>query len=77
MALAGADLIVLPTNFPTGAEDMPTSVVPTRALENRVHYACVNRIGTERGFRFIGQSRICDADGQVLAEASATEEDCL
>jgi predicted amidohydrolase len=69
LALLGADLIVLPTNWPTNAWRNPKFVVQTRALENHVYYAAVNRIGTERGFHFIGQSRIVDCSGEFLASA--------
>ena len=77
MALDGADLIALPTNFPPGAECMAAHVVNTRAMENNVYYACVNRVGTERGFTFIGQSKICDPSGRPLAEAPHTNEEIL
>ncbi len=70
MALEGADLIALPTNFPPGAECMTEHVISTRAMENNVYYACVNRVGTERGFDFIGQSKICDPSGRILAAAA-------
>lgn len=73
MALDGADLIALPTNFPPGAECMAAHVVNTRAMENNVYYACVNRVGTERGFAFIGHSKICDPSGRVVTEAASTE----
>jgi predicted amidohydrolase len=73
MALQGADLVVLPTNFPTGAECMAEHVVQTRAMENKIYYACVNRIGTERGFDFIGVSKICDPNGRILAKADMDE----
>jgi predicted amidohydrolase len=69
LALLGADLVVLPTNWPTGA----MTVIPltqARALENHIYYAAVNRIGEERGFQFIGRSRLFDCDGNLLAEAS-------
>jgi predicted amidohydrolase len=69
MALQGADLIVLPTNWPPGSECTAEFVPNTRALENNVYYMAVNRVGTERGFRFIGHSKICDTDGSVLDEA--------
>lgn len=77
MALAGADLIVLPTNWPTGAETLAEHAIATRALENAIYYAAVNRIGTERGFRFIGSSRICDPTGKTLAVGSADREEIL
>jgi predicted amidohydrolase len=34
----------------------------------------VNRVGTERGFKFIGQSKIVDYVGNILAEAGSEEE---
>lgn len=77
MALDGADLIALPTNFPPGAECMAAHVANTRAMENNVYYACVNRVGTERGFSFIGQSKICDPSGRPMAEALHTNEEIL
>lgn len=69
MALDGADLIVLPTNWPPGAECTADFVINTRALENAVYYLAVDRVGQERGFRFIGKSRICDTSGNTLAAA--------
>jgi len=77
LAIEGADLIVLPTNWPPGAESMPKFVVNTRAMENHVYYLAVNRVGTERGFAFIGQSKICDPGGRVIAEAPHQEEAIL
>src|SRR5205814_1216827 len=54
LALAGADLIVLPTNWPTQGERSARLLTPARALENRVYFAAVDRVGEERGYRFIG-----------------------
>src|SRR5256885_901773 len=54
LMLLGADLIVLPTNWPTGAISTAKTLIPARALENHLYYAAVNRVGTERGFQFIG-----------------------
>jgi predicted amidohydrolase len=66
LTLLGADLVLLPTNWPTNAWRNPRFVVQTRAFENHVYYAAVNRVGEERGFRFIGQSRIVDCNGDLL-----------
>lgn len=77
LALAGADLIVLPTNWPTGAEVLAEHAVAMRALENSIYYAAINRIGDEAGFRFIGRSRICDPSGRTLAVASEMKEEIL
>jgi predicted amidohydrolase len=77
MAIQGADLIVLPTNWPPGAECMAANSINARALENAVYYAAVNRVGLERGFTFIGQSSICDPSGNTLARANETDETVL
>lgn len=77
LALEGADVIALPTNWPPGAECTAEFVINSRAMENNVYYVAVNRVGNERGFRFIGQSKICDPRGKVLAEARHENETIL
>ena len=77
MTLLGADLVVLPTNWPPGAQCMAACAVNTRAMENNIYYAAVDRVGDERGFHFIGQSKICDPSGRVLAEAPHDREELL
>jgi predicted amidohydrolase len=77
MMLQGADLIVLPTNWPPGSECMAGYTVNARAMENNVYYAACNRIGDERGFHFIGQSKICAPNGRPLAEAPHDREEIL
>lgn len=69
LALKGADLVLLPTNWPPGAEYMSAFSVNSRAMENGIYFAAVNRIGTERGFSFIGRSRICDPAGATIDSA--------
>jgi predicted amidohydrolase len=44
-----------------------------RAQENHVNFIACNRIGEECGFRFRGESKICDFDGRILAEAGREE----
>ena len=77
MALQGADLIALPTNFPTGAENMTKHVINARAMENKIYFAAVNRVGTERGFRFIGETTIADPDGNTLGKGSPDAAEVL
>jgi 5-aminopentanamidase len=52
LALASADLIVLPTNWPTGCENTAEYVPNARALENHVYYLSVNRVGSEKEWTF-------------------------
>ena len=77
MMLQGADLVVLPTNWPPGSECMAGFAVNTRAMENNIYYAACDRVGEERGFRFIGQSKICDPSGRELASAPHDREEIL
>lgn len=74
LALRGAELIVLPTNWPEGAETSAEHVAIARAAENRVFVATCNRVGEENGFRFIGRSKIIGPNGKVLAAAGTEEE---
>ncbi|HLJ94882.1 MAG TPA: carbon-nitrogen hydrolase family protein [Gemmataceae bacterium] len=77
LTLLGADLVVLPTNWPTGARSTVKYLVQARAFENHIYYAAVNRVGEERGFHFIGQSRIVDCDGELLAATDGDGEAML
>lgn len=77
LTLQGAELIVLPTNWPPTSK-LAAEVIPnTRALENHVYFMAINRIGNERGFEFIGKSKICDPHGNNLAFADHAEEAIL
>jgi predicted amidohydrolase len=77
LKLAGAELYILPTNWPTGAWRTPKFMLNARAQENHFAVAAVNRVGTERGWRFIGQSKIVDCMGDVIVEASEDQEEML
>ena len=74
LMLRGADLIALPTNWPPGSGLVADVIPNTRALENNVYFAAVNRIGTERGFDFIGKSKICDPLGRELDFANHSDD---
>jgi predicted amidohydrolase len=77
LTLLGADLVVLLTNWPTGASNTADYVSQTRALENHIYYAAFNRVGDEGGFHFIGRSKIVDCDGQLLARCDSDRPDIL
>jgi predicted amidohydrolase len=66
LSIRGADLIVLPTNWPPGGSYMAEFSINCRAMENGIYFAAVNRIGTENGFSFIGKSRICSPVGATI-----------
>ena len=77
LALAGADIVVLPTNWPPGSGRVSDLIPNTRALENNVYFMSVNRIGTEKGFDFIGKSKICDPLGGDIQFADHNNEAVL
>jgi predicted amidohydrolase len=77
LTLLGADLVVLPTNWPSGARSTARYLVQARALENHIYYAAVNRVGEEGGFQFIGLSRIVDCNGELLASSDGDAETML
>jgi predicted amidohydrolase len=74
LAIQGADLVTLATNWPP-TSSLTADVIPNaRALENHVYFMAVNRIGSERGVRFIGKTKICAPDGSNLAFADHADE---
>lgn len=66
LKLLGAQLVVLPTNWPR--LDMKRAQTTVRAYENHVNYLAVNRVGEERGTVFPGGSMAVDPLGKILAE---------
>jgi predicted amidohydrolase len=70
LALAGAEIIAVPTNSPVIDEgvnaDIGTAVARAAAHVNRVFIAVCDRCGTERGTAWAGRSVIVDPDGRVL-----------
>ena len=73
LKLNGAQLLTIPTNWPAGS-DAWAHTCKVRATENHMVVVAADRVGEERGFRFIGHSQIIDYEGRVLAEAGETEE---
>lgn len=66
LMLKGADILILPTNWPVGADLTALHIAPARAAENRMYVAVCNRAGTEKGFEFIGQSGLYDITGATI-----------
>ena len=77
LALEGADIITLGTNWPNGASRTAEVVPPARSMENHLFFAAANRVGEENGFGFCGCSSICGPDGIVLASTDRSDEQTL
>ncbi|WHM39717.1 carbon-nitrogen hydrolase family protein [Streptomyces sp. BPTC-684] len=73
-ALAGTDLLLVPTALMHPAEFVARSVVPVRAFENQMYIAYVNRTGPEGEFEFVGLSCLAGPDGTARARAGREAE---
>ncbi|WP_121703027.1 carbon-nitrogen hydrolase family protein [Streptomyces sp. E5N298] len=73
-ALAGTDLLLVPTAQMHPFQFVAESVVPVRAFENQMYVAYVNRVGREGEFEFVGLSTLAGPDGIARARAGRAEE---
>jgi predicted amidohydrolase len=71
LALAGADLVLVPTALMPPYDVVADHVIPTRAYENQIFIAYANHCGSEDGLAYLGKSSICGPDGAILAKADA------
>jgi N-carbamoylputrescine amidase len=83
-ALQGADIVCVPTNWvpipgqAEGREAMANILVMAAAHSNSIFIACADRVGTERGQPFEGQSLIVSFTGwPVAGPASRDKEEVL
>jgi len=86
-ALSGAQVIFFPTaigwQFDQGKavdeaqHDAWETVQRGHAIANGVFVAVTNRVGSEEGIRFWGQSFVADPFGRVLARASSSDEEIV
>ncbi|HGJ5856996.1 nitrilase-related carbon-nitrogen hydrolase [Arsenophonus nasoniae] len=77
IALKGADIIFLPSAWHKEAKDIWTINCASRALENGIHLAAVNRCGKEENLHFFGGSQLIDARGQTLKLANYNSEELI
>ncbi|PRX27268.1 putative amidohydrolase [Paraburkholderia sp. BL18I3N2] len=79
----GADIVCVPTNWvpmpaqPSDRPAMATTLTMAAAHSNGLMVACANRIGTERGQPFIGQSLIVGGDGWPLAGPAPQDREVI
>ncbi|MGN6290673.1 MAG: nitrilase-related carbon-nitrogen hydrolase, partial [Sphingopyxis terrae] len=73
LALAGVDLVAVPTALMRPEEIVARTLVPARAYENQVYVAYANRIGTEGDLDYCGESCVVAPDGEELARAGTEE----
>ncbi|MFE7172169.1 carbon-nitrogen hydrolase family protein [Streptomyces sp. NPDC057616] len=73
-ALAGTDLLVVPTAQMHPFQFVAESMIPVRAFENQMYVAYVNRVGREGEFEFVGLSTLAGPDGIARTRAGRGED---
>ncbi|MGW4172711.1 nitrilase-related carbon-nitrogen hydrolase, partial [Streptomyces chartreusis] len=73
-ALAGTDLLLVPTAQMHPFQFVAESMIPVRAFENQMYVAYVNRVGREGEFEFVGLSTLAGPDGVARTRAGHAEE---
>jgi len=73
-ALAGTELLLVPTGLMDPYETVSTVLVPARALESQMFVAYVNRTGREGDLSYCGSSCLIAPDGTALVRAGRGEE---
>lgn len=73
-ALAGTDLLLVPTAQMHPFQFVAEHMVPVRAFENQMYVAYVNRVGREGEFEFVGLSTLAGPDGVARTRAGRQEE---
>ncbi|SPF01139.1 carbon-nitrogen hydrolase family protein [Streptomyces sp. MA5143a] len=73
-ALAGTDLLVVPTAQMHPFQFVAESMIPVRAFENQMYVAYVNRVGREGEFEFVGLSTLAGPDGVARTRAGREED---
>lgn len=74
LALAGADMVLVPTANMPDYDFVSTTMVPVRAYENQIFVAYANYVGAESDVHYGGLSSVAAPNGQVLARAGREPE---
>jgi omega-amidase len=72
-ALHGAQLLVVPAQWPSARKDHWATLLRARAIENQCFVVGCNRAGTGRDTGFCGHSAVVDPWGRNLAEGGEDE----
>lgn len=77
LALAGAEIIFVPAAWATTHRNLWDIFLPSRALENTVFVAGINRTGVEGDVIYFGDSKVFDPTGELVARAGENTEEIL
>ncbi|MDP4096589.1 carbon-nitrogen family hydrolase [Paenibacillus sp. P96] len=74
LALAGADMLIVPAEWPHPRLHHWRTLLMARAIENQMYVIACNRVGTGGTTEFFGHSMIIDPWGEVIVEGGEQEE---
>ncbi len=74
MALAGAQIIFVPAQFPHPRRHHWEILLQGRAIENQLYVVGVNRCGADKNCDYFGASMVVDPRGKTIAKAGEKEE---
>jgi len=77
LSLKGAQVIFILSAIPKGYEYLLNLRARARAQDNQIFVAHVNRVGKEGNVQYCGLSKVADPRGEVVAEASPSQEEVL
>ncbi|MDY0095038.1 MAG: carbon-nitrogen hydrolase family protein [Candidatus Vecturithrix sp.] len=77
LALQGARIVYIPSAVPVDYEYLLNLRTRARAQDNQMFTLAVNRVGRDGETTYCGLSKIVNPRGEVIAEASSTEEELL
>jgi omega-amidase len=75
LAVEGADILVIPGEWPKPRQDHWRTLLRARAIENQLFLVSANCCGRVGKLDFFGMSMIIDPKGEVLAEAGYEPQD--
>ena len=67
------DLYLVPANWPDSRRAHWMALLQARAIENQAYVVGVNRVGSGGGLNYVGDSRIVDPLGEILATGAHDE----
>ncbi len=73
LAVAGAEIIFVPSEFPEPRINHWKILLQARAIENQLYVVGTNRVGNDSSNSFFGHSCVIDPWGNVIAEGDNTE----
>jgi predicted amidohydrolase len=74
LVLEGVDCIIYLAEFPRPRDDVWTTLLRARAMENQVFVIGVNRVGADPEISFFGKSMVIDPKGKTISSGSDKEE---